>query len=127
MFPFGKSVNEKNYFFGVVKFGLDNRDSMLTRENFKDTWARPKPGDDSHKSAWQEKMAVDTPPSTSKQPEPTKGMDRVLRPEAERMAEDGVVQGEMMKVPCRMPVFKFQRQGIGQRWKWHHPVGKVHG
>jgi len=117
----------KNYFFGVVKFGLDNRDSMLTRENFKDTWARPKPGDSPHKSAWQEKLAVAMPPSTSKEPN---GMEEVLQPEGERMVEDGVVQEELVKrikAPCRMPVFKFQRQGIGQRWKWHHSKAKVHG
>jgi hypothetical protein len=98
---------------------------MLTRENFKDTWARPKP-DDTQRSPWQEKMALDPPLKSSKST--NGGMEAVMREDnsGDRKVEDVVVE-KRIKVPCRMPVFKFQRHGIGDKRKWHSPSGRVHG
>lgn len=102
---------------------------MLTRENFKDTWARPKP-DDTRKSPWLEKMAVDTPSNPPKSHNGGGGgIEVVMRDDhpGERMAEDVVVVEKRIRNPCRMPVFKFQRHGIGEKRKWHSAQGRVHG
>jgi hypothetical protein len=105
-----------------VKFGIDKRDSMLTRENFKDTWARPKP-EDKRKSgkADGEEMSVDVPPmnSGSKHNEDNDAemggvVDNSLD-ERTMEIEKGEVRNQKSKsdMTRKMPVFAFQRRGIG--------------
>jgi hypothetical protein len=100
-----------------VKFGIDKRDSMLTRENFKDTWARPKPEDKKKVGkADGEEMSVDVPPKYNED------NDAEMGGVVENSVDEGTMEVETGKARNRkvksdmarkMPVFAFQRRGIG--------------
>ena len=98
---------------------------MLTRENFKDTWARPKP--DEKKKAGKtdgDEMSVDIPPKNKswKKNEDTHDteMGGVVESAVderttviEKKAEEGRNGKSKSETWRKMPVFAFQRRGIG--------------
>ena len=74
---------------------------MLTRENFKDTWARPK---EDGKNAPVENMVV----------------DGATNEDSTEIKMEGIVEGKGTKsdnartwTPLKMPIFRFQHRGIG--------------
>jgi hypothetical protein len=104
-----------------VKFGIDKRDSMLTRENFKDTWARTKP-EEKKKGVGKtdgDEMRVDMPPMNGslKQNEDRHdtgmgGVDETTTA-VEKTAEEGRNGKSKLETRMKMPIFAFQRRGIG--------------
>ena len=106
-----------------MKFGIDKRDSMLTRENFKDTWGRPKP-EDKKKSGKEigEEMSVDVAPlNGSRKKEDVR--DAEMGGVVENSVDNGTMEVEKKgdvrnsksksEISRKMPVFAFQRRGIG--------------
>jgi hypothetical protein len=96
---------------------------MLTRENFKDTWARPKP-EDKRKAgkADGEEMSVDVPPMNSSSKHNEDSHDAEMGGVVENSVDEGTMEvekgeGRNRKVKSdmarKMPVFAFQRRGIG--------------
>jgi hypothetical protein len=111
----------------VVKFGIDGRDSMLTRENFRDTWARPR-ADKRKANSRPEDMVIDQNNTEIK--EDTPGMELEIEGAKETPSEDVVtdatvdMNGKENKRPWqkrKMPIFTFQRNGIGVvNANWQH-------
>ena len=108
-----------------MKFGIDKRDSMLTRENFKDTWARPKPEDKTRAGkADGEDMNVDVLPMNSSSKQNEDSQDAEMGGVMENSVDEGTMDVEKKKgegrdrksksdMARKMPVFAFQRRGIG--------------
>ena len=120
---------------------------MLTRENFNDTWARPK-----MEKSRQENVAIDRPEKTRMvekktmeeymvvdQPTTvtTKGsgdveMESVETPPEEDVLKNGagLVKNPRSWTSAKMPIFAFQRHGIGSikagsaKSKYHPPKSK---
>jgi hypothetical protein len=109
-----------------VKFGIDNRESMLTRENFKDTWARPKLEDNKRREG--EGMDVDVSPVKGSNMKHRENHDAEMGDAQMTDMVEGSVDERTMEVErkeeirngnlksqtsMKMPIFKFQRHGIG--------------
>jgi hypothetical protein len=97
---------------------------MLTRENFKDTWARPKPEDKKKAGkANGEEMSVDVPPMKGRSKHNEYSHDAEMGGVVENSVDEGTMEvekkGEGMNrkvksdMARKMPVFAFQRRGIG--------------
>jgi hypothetical protein len=107
----------QNYYFGVVKFGIDERDSMLARQLFKQSWANPKTQEKT-KDTPSDEMVVDRPHASDTKVDLEPEMYRV---DAAKSITDNVSSGVPLsrKGETRssksytMPIFAFQRQGIG--------------
>jgi len=100
----------------VVKFGLDERDSMLTKENFHDTWGRLR-----RMPATGEEMVVDKPMDG------TNGMqvedDRHKSGGRHHRRRWNVWGRNQRREPgsLMVPVFAFQRRGI---WIKNHEFNR---
>jgi hypothetical protein len=109
-----------------VKFGIDNRESMLTRETFQETWAKPKQNTPVDVSG--EKMVVDStaPRTTSNEGEEMAGIETRLDGD-EKAVDDGVAMEKLKAGSSKraLPIFPFQRRGIDIGSKpWYHRKGK---
>jgi hypothetical protein len=106
----------QNYYFGVVKFGIDERDSMLTRQTFKQSWANPK-GQEKIRDMLSDEMAVDHTHASDTKENLEPEMQRI---DAAKSITDNVSSGVPLsrKGETRssksytMPIFAFQRRGI---------------
>ena len=115
--PCCSAKSMQNYYFGVVKFGIDERDSMLARQTFKDSWANPKVQEKT-KDIPSDEMPVDRPHASGTKEYPEPKMHRV---DATKSITDKVSLGVPLssKAETRssksytMPIFAFQRRGIG--------------
>jgi len=111
---------------------------MLTRENFKDTWARPKPEEKGKTEG--EAMGVDMSPESRRRTKhqedhdtemgntPVAGIvedsvdDRTMEIEGKEETRNGRLQS---RASLKMPVFAFQRRGIGAaKPNFQHPKHK---
>jgi hypothetical protein len=102
----------KNYYFGVVKFGIGARDSMLTRDNFMNAWFKPKPN-------WKDetKMGMDESMEDSTEP-PLEPNDMTVDTTVPTLNGNDTVSSSdtrTWKVKKR-PMFAFQKQGVGLNW-----------
>jgi hypothetical protein len=100
-----------------VKHGIDERDSMLTRENFFAAWAKPKvsfKGEKTANQAQPDEMVVDTPAMESKVAETTAKDDGMGVTETQSQAILGTTRltGRGSRT-IELPIFPFQRKGIG--------------
>jgi hypothetical protein len=88
---------------------------MLTRENFMDVWVKPKMEGE---NASQQKMAADPSPAEQMQDSVDEEMKGISTDEANVTTGDGGksavrnVESRTFK-PMKLPVFAFQKHGIG--------------
>ena len=96
---------------------------MLTRENFKDTWARPKPEDKKvGRKGGENEMSIDMPPK-KRETKPSEGVPDAEMADVEEKSMNvspmevekaGVRKVKLKSWPSKnMPIFPFQRYGIG--------------
>jgi hypothetical protein len=100
-----------------VKFGIDERDSMLVRQTFKQSWANPKVQGKA-KVVQSDEMAIDTPIATERKEDLKKQIQRGDTTKV--IAGNGTSgipldrrAGMRSSKPYTMPIFAFQRRGIG--------------
>jgi len=91
---------------------------MLTKENFKDTWARPK-FNEKYESTRHERMPLDGR-AAAKMESASKIEMNIVDESAKDLdtemdeAQDGKKSGNLRSwEPLRLPAFSFQRDGIG--------------
>ena len=104
---------------------------MLTRENFKDTWARPKPEEKKMGVKGNgEEMAVDVPPIKGSTRELGNISDHENGEAAKSSVEEGTMEAQKDSSNAKskdwpsksLQVFAFQRHGIGAiKNKFPHP------
>lgn len=110
-----------------MKFGIDQRDSMLTRENFRNTWGRSKANKNKAQSG-PEDMVIDRNNTVTKDdvPEMDVEVEGVKETSAGDVAMEATanVNGKESNRQWRkrkMPIYAFQRTGIGAiQSNWQH-------
>ena len=95
-----------------MKYGIDERDSMLTRENFFAAWAKPKDGNKGkkgNKKVETDEMAVDEP--TKEVGSEVKDVEMDIHQQSQGGPKSKLT-GRSSSI-TKLPIFRFQRKGIG--------------